>query len=170
METIMSNDIVQKLLDIHQIQQLLVKYTIAIDTRDFDLLERCFTADAELHLAGLGTMTPQAYRKVCEQNLPSLDATQHHCGIPAIEFGGDVAHSRCYFMAQHARNSLGAAPLMLIGGWYDDVMHRVGDDWRIHRRTGTAAWYEGNGDVLGYPVPQGGLAATPGRARPGWLK
>jgi hypothetical protein len=166
----MSNDIVQKLLDIHQIQQVLVKYTIAIDSQDFDLLEGCFTSDAELHLAGLGTMTPQSYRAICEQNLPSLDATQHHCGIPAITFDGDSAHSRCYFMAQHARNSLGAAPLMLIGGWYDDELRRVGDDWRIYRRTGTAAWYEGNGDVLGYPVAQGGLERTPGRARPSWLK
>lgn len=163
-------DIVQQLLDIHQIQQVLVKYTIAIDTQDFDLLETCFTDDAELYLAGLGTLTPQSYRAICEQNLPSLNATQHHCAIPAITIDADTARSRCYFMAQHARNSLGAKPLMMIGGWYDDELRRVGADWRIHRRTGTAAWYEGNGDVLGYPVPQGGLEPTPGRATPGWMR
>jgi len=163
-------DIVQKLLDIHQIQQVLVKYTIAIDTRDFDLLESCFTLDAEIHLAGLGSMTPKGYREICAQNLPSLNATQHHCGIPAIEFKGAIAVSRCYFMAQHARNNLGARPLMMIGGWYDDEFCRVGDSWRIYKRTGTAAWYEGNGEVLGYPVPQGGLEQTPGRATPDWLK
>jgi hypothetical protein len=161
--------IVQKLLDIHQIQQVLVKYTIAIDSRDFDLLESCFVEQAEIHLAGLGTLTPKGYRTICEQNLPSLDATQHHCGIPAIQFSGETAFSRCYFMAQHARNSLGAKPLMMIGGWYDDEFIRVGDDWRINKRIGTAAWYEGNGDVLGYPVPQGGLAATAGRSKPTWL-
>jgi hypothetical protein len=163
-------DIVQKLLDVHQIQQVLVKYTIAIDTKDFDLLETCFSNNAELHLAGLGTLTVKAYRNICEQNLPSLNATQHHCGIPAIDINGDSAHSRCYFMAQHARNSLGEKPLMMIGGWYDDQFIRVGDNWRIKTRTGTAAWYEGNGDVLGYPVPQGGLEPTTGRATPQWLR
>src|SRR5690348_10938407 len=90
-----ATDIVQKLLDIHNIQQVLVKYTIAIDTQNFDLLETCFTDDAELHLAGLGTLTPKSYRNICQQNLPMLNATQHHCGIPAIDFVGEVAHSRC---------------------------------------------------------------------------
>jgi len=159
----------QKLLDVQEIQTILSKYVIAVDTREFSLFDDCFSADATIDLANTGVFTRDSYRDLCRQVLPTLDATQHHLGLPVIDVQGDRAFSRCYFIAQHARNSLAPNPFVLIGGWYDDELARVNGQWRIIRRLGTAVWFDGNPDVLGYPFPPGALEQVSGRACPQWL-
>jgi hypothetical protein len=165
----MTDPAVQMLLDLHQIQTVLGKYVIGIDSRAFDLLDQVFTPDAQILLAGMPPLDPAGYKRICADNLPAMEATQHHLGMPVIEVTGDTARSRCYFIAQHAKNALRPDPLLIIGGWYDDELRRTADGWRITRRTGTAAWFDGNPDVLGYPVPPGGLDWSPGRNAPAWL-
>lgn len=159
----------QKLLDIHEIQTLLSKYVIAVDTQEFSLFDDCFADDAAIDLANTGVFTRDSYRDLCRQALPALDATQHHLGLPVIEVAGDRAFSRCYFIAQHVRNALAPKPFLIIGGWYNDEFARLGGSWRIIRRQGVAAWFDGNPDVLGYPFPPGALASVPGRECPQWL-
>lgn len=159
----------QKLLDVQEIQTILSKYVIAVDTLELGLFDDCFTADAIIDLANTGVFTRDTYRDLCRQMLPALDATQHQLGLPVIDVRGDRAFSRCYFIAQHARNSLAPRPFVLIGGWYDDELARVDGRWYITRREGTAAWFDGNPDVLGYPFPPGALERVPGRACPQWL-
>jgi hypothetical protein len=158
-----------KLLAVHEIEQVLATYSIAIDTRRPDLLDRCFGAGAELHLDGVGALDLAQYKEMCRTALPGLDATQHHLGLPAIRVEGDRASSRCYFVAQHVKNALAPRPALLIGGWYDDELARTAGGWRILRRRGTAVWYEGNPDVLGYAFPMGASPRGPGHEAPGWL-
>jgi hypothetical protein len=158
-----------KLLALHEIGQILATYSIAIDTRRPDLLDRCFEAAAQLHLDGLGALDLEQYKDLCRTTLPTLDATQHFLGAPAILVEGDRALSRCYFVAQHVRNALAPRPALLVGGWYDDELARGAGGWRICRRRGTAVWYDGNPDVLGYPFPMGASPRGPGHEAPVWL-
>ena len=158
-----------KLLALHEIEQVLATYSIAIDTRRPDLLERCFAPGAELHLDGVGALDLEQYKERCRTALPALDATQHHLGVPAIRIEGDRASSRCYFVAQHVKNALAPRSALLIGGWYDDELARTAGAWRIARRRGSAVWYDGNPDVLGYAFPMGASARGPGHDAPGWL-
>ena len=44
----------QRLLDIHEIQQVLLLYAVALDSREMSLLERVFTADAHIDIPGVG--------------------------------------------------------------------------------------------------------------------
>jgi len=164
-----ASDSVQKLLDLHEIQTLLSKYVIAVDTQVLSLFDDCFAEDAAIDLANTGVFTRDGYRDLCSRVLPTLDATQHHLGLPVIDVRGDRAESRCYFIAQHARNSLAPQPFLIIGGWYDDEFARLDGQWRITRRRGTAVWFDGNPEVLGYPFQPGALARVPGRACPDWL-
>ena len=159
-----------KLLDLHEIGQVLATYPIAIDTRRPELLDRSFAAEAQLHLDGVGALDLEKYKEMCRTVLPTLDATQHHLGQPAIRIEGDRAFSRCYFVAQHVRNALAPRPALLVGGWYDDELARAAGGWRIQRRRGSAVWYDGNPDVLGYAFPMGASPRGPGHEAPAWLR
>jgi len=162
-------DPVAMLLAVHDIQQVVYKYAIAIDTREIDLLDECFAKDGKFHMADAGVFSCEEYKALCRKVLPALDATQHVVGPPMIEIEGDTAVSRSYFIAQHARNSLAPNPLLLIGGWYDDEFTRIDGQWRITKRIGTPAWYDGNPAVLGDSNTPGGLKWSAYRNCPLWL-
>jgi hypothetical protein len=51
-----------QLVDVHDIQQLLYRYAIAIDTRDLDVLDDIFTPDARLDMSVAGVLTPAEYK------------------------------------------------------------------------------------------------------------
>jgi len=159
---------VRRLLDLQDIQRALATYVVALDSRELALFRQCFTPDAKIVLAGMGDMTTDSYIKLAEEGLGRLDATQHHLGLPLIRLDGDRAQARCYFMAQHARNDLAPDPLLLIGGWYTDELVRTDKGWRISRREGTAIWYDGNPQVLGYDFPMGAVPRGPGHKAPAW--
>lgn len=162
------SDVSAYLYDVHEISQVLYRYTVAIDSRAYELFDRCFTADATIELAGMGVMTRDGYRKIARDNLVSFDATQHVVSNPSIRVDGDRAYSRCYFTAQHVKNALAPKPCMIIGGWYDDKFARVDGVWLITSRVGTALWFDGNPEVLNYPLPPGALPRTPGHEAPVW--
>ena len=165
----MATDPVQKLLDIHEIQQALLKYAIALDARQPDLMDQVFTKDAEIVLSGTGTFTVESYKKLSGEVLPQLETTQHFCGAPVIRIAGDRAWTPCYFIAQHSRTSLAPEPFLIAAGHYDDELVRVGDSWRISKRTGVSTWVDGNTAVLGFPIPPGGLPWLTERNCPEWL-
>ena len=162
------SDVSAYLYDVYEISQVLYRYTVAIDSRAYELFDRCFTADATIELAGMGVMTRDGYRKIARENLVSFDATQHVVSNPSIQVDGDRAYSRCYFTAQHVKNALAPRPCMIIGGWYDDKFARVDGAWLITARVGTALWFDGNPEVLSYPLPPGALPRTPGHEAPSW--
>jgi hypothetical protein len=160
---------VDYLHDVHEIQQVLLKYPIALDTQCFGLFDEVFAADARIALGGMGTLDRDGYRRVCADVLPTLDATQHHVGSPVLTIEGATARSRCYFVAQHARNDLQPGSLLVIGGWYDDELEKVGGRWLITARVGTPVWWDGNPAVLGRDGVPGAEKRRPGRSCPTWL-
>ena len=147
------------LADVYEIQQLLYRYATALDTRQLDLLDDCFTPDARLDMSVAGTHSPAQYKAMAAEALAKLDATHHLIGNPAITVNGDTARAHSYYQAQHARNDLAPASLLLVAGWIDDELVRVDGRWRIVSRVGRAVWFDGNPAVLG-------LEALPGARRP----
>src|SRR5262245_48356719 len=101
-----SRDTLAALVDAHEISQILCRYTIAIDTRELSLFDRCFAPDARIEIPGLGVFDREGYRRVCAENLPAFDATQHLLGSPAIEVEADGASSRCYFRSEEHTSEL----------------------------------------------------------------
>jgi 3-phenylpropionate/cinnamic acid dioxygenase small subunit len=157
------------LRDVHEIAQILYRYAVAVDTQQLELFDDCFTAQARIELQTVGVFDREGYRRLCRENLPNLDATQHTIGNPSITVDGDAAVSRCYFVAQHVRNALAPHPCLVIGGWYDDEFSKIDGKWRITSRLGTAAWADGNPAVLGLQAV-GALEWRPSRACPSWMR
>jgi len=163
------DDSLRKLLDIHEIQQLLLEYSIALDARDLDFMDRLFTDDAQLNLVGDGVFSIAEYKKFASAAVPELDTTQHFCTPAVIRIEGDKAFSRCFFLAQHARNSLAPHSFCVVGGYFDDELVRRNGEWRIFKRNGTTTWVEGNTAVINFPIPPGGTPWSEARNIPAWM-
>ena len=93
----------QRLIDRQEIADLCVRYTFALDTRDWALLESCFTsAPAFVHPGG----RLEGFEAILARSrgaLESLDASQHLLGNVIAEVDGDTARATSYFQAQHVR-------------------------------------------------------------------
>ncbi len=163
-------DDVPYLLDAHRIGQCLLKYPVALDSRDFDLLQSLFTPDARIDIPAAGVFDAAGYRAASEAGLGRLDATQHFVGQPVLRIEGDRAWARSYLLAQHVLNALAPDGTLKIGAWYEDELRRVDGCWLICARTGNAVWWEGNPAVLGLEGVPNAFARHAGHRSPAWLQ
>lgn len=135
-----------------EIDELLARYSRALDLRHFDELEGIFTSDAEFDAGGLGhPHGPAAIRAMIEGTIGGLDATQHLVGKSIIEFGedGDSADVRTYLISQHIRESApGPIKHYFLGGEYADRVVRTADGWRIAYRRLDRMWKQGDRAVI----------------------
>ena len=145
----------QQISDRIEIEELLVRYSRALDHRRFEELEGVFTPDAEFDAGGLGhPHGPAAIREMIEGTLTGLDATQHLVGKSAIEFApdGDSAEVRTYLISQHIRESTpGPVKHYFLGGEYADRVVRTPDGWRIAYRRLDRMWKQGDRAVISSP-------------------
>ncbi|MET7393993.1 nuclear transport factor 2 family protein [Dactylosporangium sp. NPDC005572] len=150
--------------DAHEIEQLLYRYAIAIDTRNWELLDSCFTPDASIVMSVAGRYpSPAHYRDRAKVVLAGLDATHHVFSSVTVQVDGDRATAHSYYQAQHCRNALAPRSLFLIGGWVDDELTRVDGRWLISARRGSAVWFDGNPAVLDMDVQPGANPAVASR-------
>lgn len=133
-----------------EIEELLVRYSRAIDHRDFDALESLFTSDATFDGGSLGCPTgARAIREMIEGTLTGLDATQHLVGKSLIELDGDSAEVRTYLISQHIRESTrGPVKHYFLGGEYVDRVVRTDGGWRIAYRRLDRMWKQGDRAVI----------------------
>ncbi len=141
----------EHLCDRMEIIDLLNRYAIALDSRDWSRLSTCFTADAvALYGPVLGRQDGfAAIEKLCRTALEPLDSSQHLIGSHEIEVDGDSARTRCYLHAQHTKAGSAGGDNFTIGGTYVDELVRTAAGWRIRRRELIILWQEGNPRVLG---------------------
>lgn len=126
----------QEISDRWEIQQLLVDYTNAIDSGDFDGLDAVFTADAYIDyraLGGIDGQFPQVKAWLAEV-LPNFAGYAHMLGLPSIRVNGDTATARTFCFNPMVFNGENA-PTMLAGLWYDDDFVRTPVGWRMSRRS-----------------------------------
>jgi 3-phenylpropionate/cinnamic acid dioxygenase small subunit len=142
----------QQISDRIEIEELLVRYSRAIDSRDFDALETLFTADATFDGGGLGCPTgAPEIRAMIEGTLTGLDATQHLVGKSLIELDGDQAEVRTYLISQHIRESApGPVKHYFLGGEYADRVVRTPEGWRIAYRRLDRLWKQGDRAVIAH--------------------
>lgn len=119
-----------------EIQQLLVAYSTAIDTRRFDDLDHVFTPDAYIDYRAMGGIDgryPQVKAWLAEV-LPNFLNYAHMLGLPSIRLSGDSATARTFCFNPMVFG--GERPgTMLLGLWYDDEFVRTPEGWRMSRRT-----------------------------------
>ncbi|GAA4682003.1 nuclear transport factor 2 family protein [Gordonia humi] len=125
----------QEISDRFEIQQLMIDYSTAIDSRRFDDLDRVFTPDAHIDYRATGGTTgrfPEVKAWLAEI-LPRFPAYAHLLGNFDLSIHGDAATGRtmCFnpmVLSQEPKQ------VLYCGIWYLDEFVRTDDGWRISRR------------------------------------
>jgi hypothetical protein len=133
----------EEISDRLEIQQLLVDYSTAIDTRRFDDLDAVFTWDAYIDYTALGGIEgsyPEVKAWLAEV-LPNFPIYAHMLGNFSVRIDGDTASSRtiCFnpMVLPAAAAKKDQEQVMFCGLWYDDEFSRTADGWRMTRRVET---------------------------------
>ena len=124
----------EEISDRLEIQQLLVAYSTAIDSRQFDDLAQVFTPDAYIDYRAMGGIDghfPEV-KEWLAQVLPNFPAYFHMLGNVDIRVDGDAASSRSICFNPMKLDESGR--VLFCGLWYEDEFVRTADGWRISRR------------------------------------
>jgi hypothetical protein len=136
----------RELVDRLLIDDLLTRYTVAIDTKDWKLLDRVFTPDAEIDYTRSGGVKGRypEVRAWLERALSHFCMTQHLIANSVVRLDGDRATARTMFYnPMGAAKQEGGLHLFFIGGYYNDELARTRDGWRIAQRVEEQSWMEG---------------------------
>ena len=139
---------VQRLIDRQEIADLCARYAAALDTKDWTLLESCFTdAPAFVHPGGR-LEGFEAILARTKEALEPLDASQHLLGNIVADIDADSARCTCYFQAQHVRQGTPGGGTYIIAGSYTDTLTRTPGGWKIAERVQVYLWRDGNRAVV----------------------
>lgn len=145
---------------------LVVRYSRALDTKDYDLLHSCFIEPVhvvyDVATAGVSgdrlthhsvdTLVSEAQRI----HAP-LHKIMHRNTNQSFDIDGDRATGRVYvdvFQVRLAERDVPETTHHL--GWYDDVYLRTADGWRFSERHYVTNWTEGK--WLGAPAPEASIS------------
>ncbi|NLG45466.1 nuclear transport factor 2 family protein [Gordonia sp. (in: high G+C Gram-positive bacteria)] len=127
----------QEMSDRLEIQDLLARYSFAIDDHDWDVLDEVFTSDAHIDYTAAGGIKG-AYPEIkawLASVLPLFVLTQHLTATTALDLAGDTARARTIlFNPMVSRDDAGAEHVMFVGLRYRDELVRTTAGWRIARR------------------------------------
>lgn len=127
----------QEVADRIEIDDLLVRYTTAIDTKDWKLLDTCFLPDADVDYTtsgGIAGKYPEV-RAWLEKALAIFPTTIHAISNSTIALDGDRATGRTLVNNPMVLpKGEGGAFVFTVYAYYDDELVRTDDGWRIARR------------------------------------
>ncbi len=142
----MPDPTIEQVADRIAIDDLLTRYTIAIDTKNYDGLDDVFTPDATIdYTTSGGPRGPYPEIKIwLGKALAQFAMTQHLLGNKSVQLDGDTATSRTYFYNPMGfPKPDGSLHLFYVGGYYVDRLVRTTDGWRIAERVEEQAWMDG---------------------------
>ena len=134
--------------DYAQIMDTLARYSIAMDTRDWSLLDSVFTEDLVYDAGEWVTRSLDEYIERLRPYLEGCGPTQHLLGNYQIELAGDEARTRVYVRAFHVGTRELSKTVYEMFGEYRDEMRRTDAGWRSARRTLRLHHELGTRDVL----------------------
>ena len=141
------------------IQQLAIRYAIAVDSRDIDAWVGCFRPDVNMGRRGAGR---EALRRYIEPEVRRFYRSVHHiCGHRIELEGPDQATGAVYCRAEH---EVGDRWIVMAICYFDEYA-RVDGEWYFSRRR-ERHWYAA--DVTQRPQAVGfaGWAGSPAPALP----
>ena len=130
------------------IVDVLVRYSTALDARDWPTLATCFRADAVADYPNGRFEGYAAIEANCRRAVLPLDTTQHLISNHVIDINGDRAQATCYLIAQHMRADAPGGPFLLLGAAYDDELSRTDAGWQIVNRRLRTLWVDGNKNIF----------------------
>jgi hypothetical protein len=128
----------QELSDRLEIQDLQAAYSHAIDTRDFDALDRVFTADAWIDYTAFGGPAGDlaSTKKFLAGALAMFGGFQHMVATSQVKLSGQRATAKTIcWNPMVVRKPGGEEHVFFCGLWYHDEFLRTLDGWRITKRS-----------------------------------
>lgn len=133
---------VQWLRDTELIKALPQRYAYGVDTMDFDLVRSVFHPDCTVRgILEDGPIGP--YLEGIEEALTQWHATMHFMGNQYVRIDGDRGHVETWAYAWHMESDDSPLDDLNLGLRYQDDVVRVGDDWKIIRRSAVKQWHRG---------------------------
>ncbi|HQR03977.1 MAG: nuclear transport factor 2 family protein [Proteobacteria bacterium] len=133
----------QEISDRMEIEQLVVDYADAIDSRRFDILDQVFTPDAYIDYRAMGGVDGR-YEEIkpwLKQALAKFPAYQHMVANQRIRLDGDTATGRVMcFNPMETVGPDGSRQVMFLGLWYCDRFVRTPQGWRMCERVEERGW------------------------------
>lgn len=139
----MADDIdLRSVADRLAIDDLITRYSTALDDRDFDLLDTVFTAGADLDYEEVGGFRGDraAFKAWMAEVAPYFDMWLHHATNRAITVEGDTARAVTYLLNPVVLK--GRPGVLLEGGRYHDRLERTPEGWRITARREEPLWHD----------------------------
>lgn len=145
--------------DRSDISDVLIRYTTALDTCDWELLDSCFTEDAVADYGKLGGRKEGwAAIRSAVAFVAGFDRTQHMLTNIVMTIDADEAQTSSYVHAQHV---IGREVLTVGGAYYDRVV-RTPAGWRIAHRRLDPVWQTGNSVLAAIAAARSGGQAPGG--------
>lgn len=126
----------QEISDRLEIQDLLARYTQAIDRRDWEALDGIFTPDAHIDYTAMGGEAggPAEIKAFLARVMPMFESTQHLLGSSVVDIAGDTATARTICHNPMVLRGGDDPHLLVCGLWYRDKLVRTPAGWRIAER------------------------------------
>jgi hypothetical protein len=127
----------QELSDRLEIQDLQTAYSSAIDTRDWDALDRVFTQDAWIDYTAFGGSAGglEETKAFLTKAMTMFASFQHMVATSAVKLGGNRATGKTIcWNPMLVKRAGGEEHVFFCGLWYHDEYLRTLDGWRITRR------------------------------------
>ena len=127
----------QQVSDRLEIQDLLVDYSHAIDTGNWDALDDVFTADAFIDYTAMGGTKGnlEETKSFLRDVLPRFASYQHLVATTKVAIDGDTAYGRTICHNPMVAGKAQANPhVFFCGLWYLDRFVRTPAGWRIQER------------------------------------
>jgi hypothetical protein len=127
----------QALSDQQEIRALIVRYSNALDSRRFELLDEIFTPDAYIDYRATGGIDGR-YPQIRRWLPPAVTAFPRMChlvGNIQITLAGDAASARTLCLNPVAVPlPVAGQQVMFLAMWYRDELVRTARGWRMSRR------------------------------------
>jgi hypothetical protein len=136
----------EELVEKQAIAELVHRYALALDRKDWALLDRCFTPDARLDYRSAGGPAGAYHpelRKWLVQVLEPIPVMQHLVSNLVIELDGDRARATVYGVNVNRMGPDESGPNLVCGGIYHDRLVKGEDGWRFCERVEERTFVEG---------------------------
>ena len=128
---------IEEISDRLEIQDLMVRYSYAIDSRSWDALDDVFTPDAHIDYSVFGGSVGNLAetKDFLREAMPMFSTLQHMVSGTTIAFtGADTADTRTQCHNPMTMGDAESPDLMVCGLWYVDKLVRTSNGWRIKER------------------------------------
>ncbi|KAA1395684.1 nuclear transport factor 2 family protein [Aeromicrobium ginsengisoli] len=134
----------QEMSDRIEITDVLIRYTRAIDTFDWDRLDTVFVPDARIDYTesgGIDGAYPQVKPWLAEVLPAFFRKLMHTLGQVAVDLQGDEARVTAYFHNPMTMDDgAGGEKVVELGGLYHHTMIRTPDGWRSRELREEVVW------------------------------